>query len=97
MPMAPDEFARIGAAIYAGATYRGNDAWQSWLADGIGVLPRTIRRWVEEERSIPEPIARILLSAEPLAKRLDLAHQPRGTWIAARMAELAAVSKKEPS
>ena len=95
MPTTPTDLARIGAALYAGATYRGQDAWQSWLADGIGVLPRAVRQWLEGKRSIPEPVARLLLSAEPLAKRLDLAHQPRGTWIAGRLAELAATAGKD--
>jgi hypothetical protein len=89
---APD-LARIGATSYRGVQYKGRSAWQSWLADGLGVDSATIRRWLMDEaasrRSIPRPLALLLIAANRVSDRLQMRDQPRGTLIVDRMAEIA--------
>ena len=87
--MTPDEIARIGQGLYAGASYAGKPAWQSRLAGGLGVLPRTVRKWVSGDAEIPERRAATLRRADLLADRLAMASHP-GTLIEDRIAELAA-------
>jgi len=87
------DLARIGATLYRGVQYKGRSAWQSWLADGLGVDSATIRRWLMDEaasrRSIPRPLALLLIAANRVSDRLQMWDQPRGTLIVERMAEIA--------
>jgi hypothetical protein len=87
------DLARIGSTLYRGVQYKGRSAWQSWLADGLGVDRATIRRWLMDEaasrRSIPRPLALLLIAADRVADRLQMWDQPRGTLIVERMAEIA--------
>jgi hypothetical protein len=88
-----EDVARIGAALYRGISYRGRPAWQSWLADGLGVVPQSVRRWLADGTShvdVPQTTAGLLVAAERIADRLRMWEQPRGTLIVDRMAELAA-------
>ena len=91
--LGPEEFAQIGAALYRGVEYNGRAAWQSWLADGIGVDAVTIRRWLMEKeasrRSIPRPIGLLLRAANGISGELRMWDLPRGTAIVDRMAEIA--------
>lgn len=90
--MSAGDVARIGASLYQGVEYNGRPSWQGWLADGLVVDVATVRRWLMESapsrRSVPEPIAVLLWSAEHVSNELCLWEQPRGTPIARRMAEL---------
>jgi len=87
------DLARIGATLYRGVQYKGRSAWQSWLADGLGVDGATIRRWLMDEaasrRSIPRPLALLLIAANKVSDPLQMWDQPRGTLIVERMAEIA--------
>jgi len=85
------EVARIGAALYQGVTYRGRPAWQTWLAEGLGVTPPCVRRWLATGVSravMPPTTVGLLLAAEKVAGRLAMWEQPRGTLITERMAML---------
>ena len=90
--LTPMDLTRIGTALYRGVAYNGRSAWQSWLADGLMVNSVTVRRWLMantiSRRSMPVPIARLLLAAEGVAEHLALWDQPRGTVIVDRMADV---------
>jgi hypothetical protein len=81
---------RIGQRLYAGVVVKGRAAWQTWLAEGLGVSPAAVRSWSTEGKSHvtpPAPIAELLLAAERVADHLRLWDCPRGTKIAGRMAD----------
>lgn len=90
--ISPRDLTRIGSSLYRGVTYNGRPAWQSWLAEGVGVDAATVRRWLMEDkdsgRAVPAPVAVLLLAAERTGERLRMWEQPRGTTIADRMADL---------
>ncbi len=67
--MTPDEFRSLGAALYGGAY-----GWQTAIAERLGVIPRTVRRWVEGITPVPADVARIL--SPGLSGKL-----PRDEWI----------------
>jgi hypothetical protein len=91
--LSSEDVARIGASIYRGVTYNGAPAWQSWLADGLSVDAATVRRWLMDgapsQRSVPTPIALLLLAAERITEQLEMWMLPRGTLIVDRMADIA--------
>lgn len=48
--MTPSSFIQIGMKLFG----RG---WQTDIAEQLGVAPRTVRRWIAGERSMPEDIS----------------------------------------
>lgn len=93
--IAPEDLARIGRALYAGASYNGRTSWQSWLADGLAVDGATVRRWLMPEgvasrRAVPPTVATLLLASERISGELRMADQPRGTLIVDRMSDIVA-------
>ncbi len=45
--MTPSDLARVGQALYG-------DIWQSALAHGLEVNPRTVRRWLAGHSPVPD-------------------------------------------
>lgn len=83
MVMSPPDLARIGRALYG-------DRWQRDLAKGLRIAERTVRYWIAGERAVPDHYEDLLRAVEPLADRLAMREQPKGTSLAARLAGLAA-------
>jgi len=78
--------------IYRGVSYKGRPAWQAWFADGLAVDSATVRRWLMDgavsARSVPPPVASLVIAAERVADILKMWEQPRGMLIADRMADV---------
>src|ERR1700737_1706177 len=87
------DLARIGATLYRGVQYKGRPRGQSGLGDGLGGDSATIRRWLMDgaasRRSIPRPLALLLIAANRVSDRLQMWDQPRGPLLVERRAEIA--------
>lgn len=60
--MRPDRLAQIGQALFG-------DHWREPMAALLGVNERTVRRWRDESRDIPEGIWPVLKSALAAKRR----------------------------
>lgn len=85
--MVPMEIERIGRRLYADPSYRGRPAWQSFLARGLGLDARSIRRWVAGDTKIDPVTEGLLRAADGVVDVLCMWSQPHGTLIATRMAQ----------
>lgn len=73
MKLISDQLRAVGQTLYG-------PAWQSPLAEALGVTDRTIRRWAKGEYEIPEGIAKELanvcrtrsIELERLAEKLSV-------------------------
>lgn len=95
--LSPEELAEAGKDLYPKATYRSAKTWRVWFAEGLGVAPRTLKGWLSGHAAVPEPVARLIRAAWPLAGRLALSERERGMGIADRLAELAQATSRPPT